>query len=428
MSGACAECSQRRLLGKPLQAKLRLNEPGDVYEQEADRVAEQVMRMPDSDLNRPRHDAASLLVQRRSTAGSTGAAEAPPIVHDVLNSSGQPLDEATRAFFEPRFGHDFGNVRVHADASAAESARVVNAQAYTVGRNMVFGAGRYVPTTEAGQRLLAHELTHVFQQMGNDHGRTLQRAPGTGAETGKEVVPGGLSTGLASTHEIVIEGEAFDLAVMANLDVPESPSAKFRAVAEEYMGSYPNLGAGPWAFIIKQGIVPPGDKPYCPIGGNCLGWAYGGARDVDPSERVWALVPAYFESIGLTGAADAASQATYLSYAKGNRFPAHAIWDYFMNTEFQAVPADNDATAHMALYGRGFSGSMDGPSHIAFRTAGGEIWVSKPSPFRYPLVHEQANQMAGGETGEVVRLYARASGPLNRAVLRPKQTQGGPPQ
>jgi hypothetical protein len=404
---------------------LRINEPGDQYEQEADRVAEQVMRMPDADLSRPRRESQSPLVQRQATSGGTGVMEAPPIVHDVLNSPGQLLDAAARAFFEPRFGHDFANIRVHADARAAESARAVNAQAYTVGMNMVFGAGRYAPTTEAGQRLLAHELTHALQQTGNDHGRTLQRAPGTGAETGKEVVPVGLSTGLASTHEIVIEGEAFDLAVMSNLDVPESPSAKFRTVAEEYMGLYPNLGNGLWAFIVKQGIVPPGDKPYCPIGGNCLGWAYGGARDVDPSERVWALVPAYFDSIGLTGT-DTTSKAANLSYARENRFPGHAIWDYFMNTEFQAVPADDDATAHVALYGRGFSGSTDGPSHIAFRTAGGEIWVSKPSPFRYPLVHEQASQMSGGETGEVVRLYARASGPLNRAVLRQKQTQGSP--
>lgn len=97
-----------------------------------------------------------------------------------------------------------------------------------------------------------------------------------------------------------------------------------------------------------------------------------------------------------------------------------------MNTEFQAVPADDDASAHLARYGRGFSGSTDGPSHIAFRTAGGEIWVSKPSPFRYPLVHERASQMAGGETDEIVRLYTRASGPLNRVVLRPKQAQGSP--
>ncbi len=89
---------------------------------------------------------------------------APPIVQDVLHSSGQPLDTATRAYMEPRFGHDFSRVRIHADARAAESAMAVNAQAYTVGRNVVFGAGQYAPNTSHGQKLLTHELTHVLQQ------------------------------------------------------------------------------------------------------------------------------------------------------------------------------------------------------------------------------------------------------------------------
>jgi hypothetical protein len=90
----------------------------------------------------------------------------PPIVHEVLRSPGHPLDPATRAFMEPRFGHDFSGVRVHADAKAATSARAVNALAYTVGRDVVFGAGQHSPATATGQRLLAHELTHVIQQGG----------------------------------------------------------------------------------------------------------------------------------------------------------------------------------------------------------------------------------------------------------------------
>ncbi|HET7215755.1 MAG TPA: DUF4157 domain-containing protein [Terriglobia bacterium] len=85
-------------------------------------------------------------------------------IQDVLRSPGQPLDATTRAFFEPRLGHDFSKVRVHTDAKAAESAAAVNAAAYTVGRNVVFGAGRYQPGSSAGHRLIAHELTHVLQQ------------------------------------------------------------------------------------------------------------------------------------------------------------------------------------------------------------------------------------------------------------------------
>lgn len=90
--------------------------------------------------------------------------EVPPIVHEVLRSPGQPLDPETRAFMEPRFGHDFSHVRVHTDAKAAESARSVNAHAYTVGRDVAFAWGKYQPTANEGRGLIAHELTHVIQQ------------------------------------------------------------------------------------------------------------------------------------------------------------------------------------------------------------------------------------------------------------------------
>jgi hypothetical protein len=88
----------------------------------------------------------------------------PPIVHDVLRSPGRPLEAATRAFMESRFGRDFSSVRVHADAKAADSARRVNALAYTVGNDVVFGESRYSVHTSEGRRLIAHELTHVVQQ------------------------------------------------------------------------------------------------------------------------------------------------------------------------------------------------------------------------------------------------------------------------
>jgi outer membrane protein OmpA-like peptidoglycan-associated protein len=103
------------------------------------------------------------LLQRKAARAAEGA-EAPAIVHDVLRSPGQPLDSATRAFFEPRFKQDFSRVRVHADAKASESAGAVSALAYTVGSDVVFAKGQYAPNSPGGQRLLAHELTHVVQQ------------------------------------------------------------------------------------------------------------------------------------------------------------------------------------------------------------------------------------------------------------------------
>ena len=91
--------------------------------------------------------------------------EEPSPVHDVINSGGgQPLEPGVRADMEARLGHDFGDVRVHDDARAEESARAVNAHAYTVGSNIVFQRDRYDPSSDAGRVTLAHELTHVVQQ------------------------------------------------------------------------------------------------------------------------------------------------------------------------------------------------------------------------------------------------------------------------
>lgn len=104
------------------------------------------------------------MMLQRHPAGHTGPDTVPPIVYDVLRSPGQPLDAETRAFFEPRFGHDFGKVLVHTGAHAEASARSVGALAYTVGRNVVFNLNQYAPTTDPGRRLLAHELAHSVQQ------------------------------------------------------------------------------------------------------------------------------------------------------------------------------------------------------------------------------------------------------------------------
>lgn len=124
------------------QAKLIVRSPEDRSEQEADRIAGE---------------------------------DAPPIVHDALRSSGQPLDPATRAFMEPRFGHDFSQVRVHTDPKAAASSRSIEALAYTAGRDIVFAANQYSPQTESGKRLLAHELAHVVQQGEGKEVRRISR-------------------------------------------------------------------------------------------------------------------------------------------------------------------------------------------------------------------------------------------------------------
>src|SRR5215475_120994 len=116
----------------------------------------------------------SLGLIRKRDGGGVGRASsaAAPIVRAGLRSSSQPLDGDTRDFMESRFGHDFGQVRVHADSRASDSARAVNAKAYAIGNDLVFQAGHYRPETDLGIRLLAHELTHVAQQRGADPGLT----------------------------------------------------------------------------------------------------------------------------------------------------------------------------------------------------------------------------------------------------------------
>ncbi len=103
------------------------------------------------------------LVQRSAT-GTQSPSVAPATVHEVLRSPGRPLDAETRAFMEPRLGHDFSQVRVHTDAKAAQAAGSIGASAFTAGQDIVFGSRQYAPRTGKGQRLLAHELTHVIQQ------------------------------------------------------------------------------------------------------------------------------------------------------------------------------------------------------------------------------------------------------------------------
>lgn len=113
----------------------------------------------------PDGECAACKARRLAGEGASSGAElAPPIVHDVLHSSGQALDDGVRSDMEGRFGHDFSRVRVHTDARAAESARAIDAVAYAVGHDVVFGSGAYAPESTAGRQLLAHELTHVLQQ------------------------------------------------------------------------------------------------------------------------------------------------------------------------------------------------------------------------------------------------------------------------
>lgn len=192
MSASCESCNAKELAGAPVvQPKLVVGPVNDPYEQEADRVADHVMRMPDTEVATTSEKAPGPVIQRMCTdceeeekvqrqvedeeeqsvqakreSGPTGGEVSAQKTAEIesIKTGGEPLRPATRNFFEPRFGHDFSSVRIHSDDRAAQSAKGIHAHAYTTGQHIVFGAGRYSPDTDAGQKLLAHELTHVIQQ------------------------------------------------------------------------------------------------------------------------------------------------------------------------------------------------------------------------------------------------------------------------
>lgn len=158
-----------------IQPKLTVGTPGDMYEQEADRVADQVMRMREPGIqrmcsgcgdevrNRPIEE--EELLQAEEAPGQTP--EVTPNIEAgivTMKGGGRPLPPSERAFFEPRFGRDLSSVRIHTGAVATETARAINARAYTLGNDMIFSAQEYRPGSLDGRRLLAHELTHVVQQ------------------------------------------------------------------------------------------------------------------------------------------------------------------------------------------------------------------------------------------------------------------------
>lgn len=162
--GQCSNCAMKKSNGP----NLRVGDPGDAYEQEADRIADHVVSSPPVHTAPPR-------IQRSGAAGTTSQTSAAPAsVDQTLAQAGAPLTSPVRRQMEQRFGHDFSGVRVHVNGSAEQSARELHADAYTVGNSIVFGSGRFTPETRDGQRLLAHELTHVVQQGG--HSPMVQRS------------------------------------------------------------------------------------------------------------------------------------------------------------------------------------------------------------------------------------------------------------
>lgn len=190
-----------RLTTNLIQTKLTVSNPNDSAEPEADRFADQIMRVPESQssvglkhspLGMQRKcaqceeklnpealpDETEKIVQAKpaDTSAELQATDEVESYVDSVRGGGRPLSSSSQAYFGSRLGHDFSHVRIHTDSQANESARAINAKAYTIGDDIVFASGQHSPDSQQGQRLLAHELVHVVQQSGSQGAPAVQRA------------------------------------------------------------------------------------------------------------------------------------------------------------------------------------------------------------------------------------------------------------
>ncbi len=269
-----------------IQRKSVISAPSDPHEREADEAAGRVMRMADPSpigslpaavLQRKcdtcEEEEAQHKIQRKREPGADGD-RAPPIVEEVLRSSGSALAPDVRTFFESRFGRDFGDVRVHADARADASARAVSAKAYTVGRDVVFRQAAFAPGTDDGRRLLAHELTHVVQQGGG----ALTGEPRLQRKSDGPALCGGTWVCAASPCDGPDPGRLGDggtaaswkLKVMVDVEAPSAADVGASTVGHTYVEFIDSTGrASTFGFYPNKASGTP-DPMFHPIVGGCV--------------------------------------------------------------------------------------------------------------------------------------------------------------
>jgi hypothetical protein len=237
--GDCTDCTKKK---SSFQRKLAIGASNDPLEQEADRVADQVMAAP----THPAVSSAPPRIQRFTGQMTEGMGTAPASVERVLSSPGRPLDPAIQQDMGQRFNHDFSRVRVHTDGLAERSAQDVSANAYTVRHNIVFGAGQFAPETDRGRRLIAHELTHVVQQSGS-----IEIHASQSSETG------GLSN-VVSGSSVSIRGFANPL---VQRDKPQGSSGGDKVQGAEFLLP-PDVGGTSKELeqeLLRRNILKPGD-------------------------------------------------------------------------------------------------------------------------------------------------------------------------
>jgi hypothetical protein len=376
-----------------LQPKLTLNTPGDIWEREADRVAEQVTKLNQLELRHAgrcavesgmSHQAAAERLQIKSVhSNEITEIEVPPSVEEVLRSPGQPLDSTTRAFMEPRFGHDFSSVRVHRDERAANAAALIDARAFTAGRDIVFGAGEYAPDTQIGRMLLAHELAHVTQQVGN----TIQRQGGAGgtqtssapaAQSWKAQIADWITGGAEQAHNVYNFFAGYmaqhpSLAALVNLEVDLASAA-----AGALIDTNPNtLG---WVNLTNMWLFELGPTPI-----------YFGANARTTKELQMQ------DGVGQVRALASAAAK------KGNLSPVKQVWTYGQQAFYDGLKQGNLATSFLGSY-----------NTKAFLTAG---------PNNTVILDLEVENVTSWESGTRLRKAATPGG--SHQGIIPNRSRGG---
>jgi hypothetical protein len=230
LTGGCEECGEQKMLG--LQTKLAISESGDRYEQEADRIADEIMHRPDNPIG-PITPIASM-AQPRTVKAKKSADESEAVspnsrgkVDTLQLNGGEPLQENVRVPMEAKFSRDFRQVRVHCGTRATKVSQMLGAQAFTIGHDIAFGGGNFEPTSTTGQRLLVHELVHVAQQeSGGSNVLQMKRLMTSRGQTPD--LPGTIALGHMSEDEIY---ELID-AVERLIEIEEN--SKYREMLLDY--------------------------------------------------------------------------------------------------------------------------------------------------------------------------------------------------
>jgi Domain of unknown function (DUF4157) len=378
------------LRSRIIQPKLTVSHPDDQHEREADRVAGEVMRMPEpqpgstvqrspigiqrscekceAELKRkPILDKDDEVVQAKFADNSAGF-EVSGGLESYLNASrgaGQRLPSSSRSYFEPRFGQDLRDVRIHTDGQASQAANSISAKAFTSGKDIVFGAGQYAPQTHQGQTLLAHELTHTIQQTGGQ-----QRAPETtnGPQTQQHIGRKGLSTQRLGANRSTVHASLPAIQRAPKGDPPPSPVTKPKPTSCPPASGSPAGTLAEYIDLIRCAETTTGYSPREMLA-MLRQLYYGEAWSATSQDPKWKYVIPCSPSLG--NPKGKLGDALYQALHDSDTVEGTDLGHVFTGLEAMTCPASS-VTLEKTKWGVGIKLTVD-LSNEAFATWGGDL-------------------------------------------------------